>query len=215
MSEINNMKRAKNTQQLRKIKSPSVKCVHCQEDMNITPPYNVNWVSESWIECPNIKCKRPNKFNFLKGGNISLVNITKFATVDNFRKSKGTDGKELVDLMKEVEDSNIHDRYYGAAIVLRVCLEHFVWVRTLMKPVSDVKVNHSVLTELKSCMGSNGFNQKEIEASEKAFNYILDLGDTAAHYELRDIKRKKLPTKASVELGISKFDELSKIISRW
>ena len=59
------------------------------------------------------------------------------------------------------------------------------------------------------------FTKKEIDETEEAFQFLLDLGDTAAHYQLRDQGRIKLPTKSHVDLGISKFDKLSKIICKW
>lgn len=114
--------------------------------------------------------------------------------------------------MNEVEDSNIHDRYRGAAIVLRVCLEHLVWIRTLKKEAANVKVDKAVLTELTNHMRSHKFEDKEINDASSAFKFLLDLGDTAAHYELRDQSRKKPPTKANVDYGILKFDKLSNIV---
>lgn len=193
----------------------SPKCIHCHKEIKIEPPYNVNWESVAWINCPNIKCKRPNQFRFLKGSNVSIVNITKFKTATLFSDSIDDSDKELVTLLNEVEDSSIHERYRGAAIVLRVCLEHLVWVKTLGKEAVDVKINPSVLRNLEDHMSAKGFKNKEIDDAKNAFEFLADLGDTAAHYQLRDPSRIKLPTKANVDLGMWKFDQLSNIIYKW
>ena len=190
-----------------------VKCIHCQTDMDILPPYNVEWSSEAWINCPNIKCQRPNKFLFLKGGNISIKNITKFKSTASFLSSNNKDDAELGKLMKEVEDSHVHDRHRGAAIVIRVCLEQFIWIRTLNNKPEGVTTGKEALEDLKKYLQNNNCDATQLKNSEDAFEFIADLGDTAAHYALRNPSRTKLPTEANVAMAIRKFDTLREIIS--
>ena len=192
---------------------PKVKCIHCQTEMDIQPPYNVEWSSEAWINCPNKKCRRPNKFLFLKGGNISIKNITKFKSIASFLSSNNRDDAELGNLMKEVEDSHVHDRHRGAAIVIRVCLEQFVWIRTLNNKPEDVTTGTDALDGLKKYLQHNNCDPTQLKDSEDAFEFIADLGDTAAHYALRNPSRTKLPTEANVAMAIRKFDTLREIIS--
>lgn len=189
------------------------KCIHCDTEMDIYPPYNVNWRSEAWINCPNMKCQRPNKFLFINGGNVTIKNVTKFNSAPTFQSSSNSEDKELGNLMKEVEDSHIHDRNKGAAIVLRVCLEQFVWVRTLKNPEIDANTGIDALNDLDQYLLDNNHKAKEIKESKEAFNFIADLGDTAAHFRLRNHRRVKLATEANLAMAIRKFDRLNEIIN--
>ena len=164
---------------------------------------------------PNQACRRPNKFLFLNGGNVSVVNITKSKSVVKLKSTGVDDDQEIGEMLVEVEDSNIHDRHRGAAIVLRVCLEKLIWIRTLGRQSSDATVNLTVLQDLKNYLTSNSSSQQTLTDAERAFNFILDLGDTAAHYKLRDPSRVILPTTASVDMAIGHFDRLSEIVYRW
>lgn len=190
-----------------------LKCIHCQTEIEIQPPYTVGWQSTAWINCPNKKCRRPNKFLFINGGNVSVTNITKFKSAPVFLSASDNDDIELGNLMREVEDSHIHDRNKGAAIVLRVCLEQFIWVRTLHKEPLDANTGIGALTELKQYLLNNNRKENEIRESRDAFNFIADLGDTAAHYRLRNNRRVKLATESNVALAIRKFDKLNEIIN--
>ena len=119
---------------------------------------------------------------------------------------------ELGGLIQEVEDSNVHDRHRGAAIVLRVCLEHLTCIRTLRMAPSEVKVNLAICSDLINHLGNIGKTTELIIDCEKAYNEIMNLGDTAAHYELRDPTRRILATRATIDHAIGQLDILSRIV---
>lgn len=144
-----------------------------------------------------------------------MVNITKSKSVLKLKSTGVDEDREIGEMLVEAEDSNIHDRHKGAAIVLRVCLEKLIWIRTLGRSSSDATVNPSVLQDLKIYLSSNVSDQQSLIDAEIAFNFILNLGDTAAHYELRDPSRVILPTSASVNKAIVHFDRLSEIVYGW
>lgn len=165
-----------------------------------------------WIQCSNQRCKRPIKVLFLNGKNFTVQAITKSKVRVKLSSSSDSKDKELGGLIQEVEDSNIHDRHRGAAIVLRVCLEHLTCVRTLNLNPSKVSVDSTTLRKLKKHLENEGKSPTEISEFQKAYEYIWDLGDTAAHYALVNPKRVKPATRASIDEAILHFDKMSKIV---
>lgn len=192
-----------------------VVCIHCKSTISIQPPYSVNRETHAWIECPESKCARPNKFQFLNGTEVTVHSITKSKTRQRLAMSTDGEDKELGKLLQEVEDTTVLDRYRGAAIVLRVCLEQVVCVKLLGDPANEASVNKHVLCKLKGKLKRLNKDKGSIRDSEEAFNYLLDLGDTSAHLELRDKTRVKLPTKASVDMGIREIDRLIEVVYNW
>jgi hypothetical protein len=101
--------------------------------------------------------------------------------------------------------------YRGAAIHLRVAAQALIAGYVLQ--MDDQGIRDSTLGrligELGDGHGSSRIKKGQRSAVLSSLDYILRLGDTAAHPFLRDPARELPPTRGNIEIGFDKFDEVA------
>ena len=196
-------------------------CPHCSERTTLYAPMVSSRPGAFTLRCLLDNCNRARGFMYFKG-NIDLEILPlRLAYLPKLRLAGGplelTAGLilgaaelHLMGQMNSYPDAK-DGAYRGAAVQLRVAAELLASGYILRMKESDQRTTSlgPLIGKIRKGVGSSRVRRGRRLTILSSLDYLLRLGDTAAHVVLRDPTRELPPTKGNVTQG---FEEMEKIV---
>jgi hypothetical protein len=176
------------------------------------------------LRCVLDDCNRMRAFLFLKGKVNSELNSRRIRYYSAF-KVEGDYLEAVADMIRDAVDLHLIGQmntdqaakdaaYRGAAVHLRVAAELVAGGYILELDESKLRELSmgQLMTQIGKGRGDSRIKDGQRSTILTALDYLLKLGDTAAHPLLKDPKREVPPTRGNIGRGFDEFDKIAEAL---
>ncbi len=195
-------------------------CPHCQQAGELFAPMLSARPGAFTLRCLLDSCNRMRGFHYLDG-HVDLEIVSR--AVPYYQPLKLHHGylevvaglvQDAVDLhligQMNTDAAAMDAAYRGAAVHLRVAAQLLVAGYVLRLGESELRDFSlgPLIGKLRKGFGRSRIKKGRRPEVLSSLDYILRLGDTAAHQFLKDPDREVPPTRGNIEIGFDKFDNV-------